>query len=239
LSEVGRAPGRLKIGLMLQPGNGETSLPVMSDAANTVARQLISLGHHVEEARLTLGASWEAIVFANAQIWTATLVNWIEALAAASGRKISLDTLEPATMACYLYGKNAKAADFAAALDIRNQVTRAMGDWFGRYDILLTPTLPELPMAHGLYAAGADNMDGLEWTARLFRHSPFTPAFNMSGLPAMSMPLVQDAASGLPVGLQFGAGFAQESMLFRLAGQLEQAMPWIGRKPGIWAGALD
>jgi amidase len=79
-------------------------------------------------------------------------------------------------------------------------------------------------------------MDGLQWTARVFEHSPFTPVFNVAGTPAMSLPLAMSRQQGLPIGLQFAARFGAEEVLLRLAGQLEQALPWHERKPRIWVG---
>ena len=79
-------------------------------------------------------------------------------------------------------------------------------------------------------------MDGLQWTARVFEHSPFTPVFNVAGTPAISLPLGMSGKHGLPIGLQFAGRFAAEDVLLRLAGQLEQALPWYQRRPKVWAG---
>ncbi|PLZ01761.1 amidase [Burkholderia sp. WAC0059] len=236
LSEVGRDPGRLRIGLMVDPWNGDRTDPAIAAATKATARHLEGLGHHVFEVMPSLGVAWEALVRANAIIWTGTLVGWIEGLAAATGRAIDETTLEPTTLACVRYGQRASAAEFAAALDLRNVVTRAIGGWFEQFDVLLTPTLPHGAPAIGTYSQGADSMDGLEWTDRVFRHAPFTPPFNVAGVPAMSVPLESDPTTGLPIGMQFAAGFAREDILLRLAGQLEQSRPWNARRPLVWAG---
>jgi amidase len=236
LAQVGRDPGRLRIGLLDTPWNGAALDPEIAEATLTVARELEALGHRVERVTAALGTSWDSFVQANAHIWCATLVRWIDGLAAATSRPIDLSTLEPATLACYAYGLQARAVEFAGALEVRNLIARSVAGWFDDFDVLLTPTLPRLPHALDTYSRGAQTMDGLQWTARVFEHSPFTPVFNVAGTPAMSLPLAMSRQQGLPIGLQFAARFGAEEVLLRLAGQLEQALPWHERKPRIWVG---
>ncbi|RON50149.1 amidase [Pseudomonas frederiksbergensis] len=236
LAHVGRDPGRLRIGWLETPWNGAAIDPDIAAASHAVARELEALGHHVEPVSAPLGTSWDSFVEANANIWCATLVRWINGLAAATSRPIDLTTLEPATLACYAYGQQARAVDFAAALDTRNLIARSVAGWFEHFDILLTPTLPRLPQTLNTYSLGAEHMDGLQWTARVFDHSPFTPVFNVAGTPAISLPLGISRNQGLPIGIQFAARFGAEDVLLRLASQLEVAMPWHQRRPDIWAG---
>lgn len=236
LAQVGRDPGRLRIGLLDTPWNGAALDPEITEATLAVARELEALGHRVERVTAPLGTSWDSFVQANAHIWCATLVRWIDGLAAATSRPIDLSTLEPATLACYAYGLQARAVEFAGALEVRNLIARSVAGWFDDFDVLLTPTLPRLPHALDTYSRGAQTMDGLQWTARVFEHSPFTPVFNVAGTPAMSLPLAMSRQQGLPIGLQFAARFGAEEVLLRLAGQLEQALPWHERKPRIWVG---
>ena len=236
LAQVGRDPGRLRIGLLDTPWNGAALDPEITEATLALARELEALGHRVERVTAPLGTSWDSFVQANAHIWCATLVRWIDGLAAATSRPIDLSTLEPATLACYAYGLQARAVEFAGALEVRNLIARSVAGWFDDFDVLLTPTLPRLPHALDTYSRGAQTMDGLQWTARVFEHSPFTPVFNVAGTPAMSLPLAMSRQQGLPIGLQFAARFGAEEVLLRLAGQLEQALPWHERKPRIWVG---
>ncbi len=239
LSEVAREPEPLAIGVMVDGWHGERSDPAIAAATWNTVRLLESLGHRVIEMRPALGMSWDAFVELNATIWCATLVGWIDGLAAATGRPIDDTTLEPATLACYRHGQAARAAEFAAALAARNTVTRAVGDWFGQVDVLLTPSLPRMPPAIGEYGAGAASMNGRDWTRHVFAQAPFTPPFNVAGVPAMSVPLETHPATGMPIGMQFAAAFAREDRLLRLAGQLERARPWAGRRPPVWAGDRD
>ncbi|MFJ2628359.1 amidase family protein [Streptomyces sp. NPDC087532] len=192
-------------------------------------RLLESLGHRVEDVKVDLGVDWEEFVLAGARQWTANLTASVDELAAAFGRPIDLSTLEPPILASYHYGQRVSGAQFVAALAIRNRVARSLARHFDAHDVLLTPTLPELPPALGTHAEGAETLDGLGWLRCLFDISPFTVAFNAAGTPAMSVPVTADAETGLPIGVQFAAGCGLEGRLFRVAGQLEQASPWSGR----------
>ncbi|MEV0278827.1 amidase [Streptomyces sp. NPDC050610] len=234
--EVTRSPGSLRIGVLPQAWGGRrTTAPVAEALARTV-RLLESLGHRVEEVEVDLGVGWEEFVLANARLMTANLTASVDELAAAFGRPIDSSTLEAETLAGYSYGQRVGGADIVAALAVRNRVARSLAHHFDVHDILLTPTVPELPMRLGAYAEDTGALDGLGWIERLNDRSPFTMAFNLAGTPAMSVPLTADAATGLPIGMQFAAGYGREDRLFRLAGQLEQASPWSGRIPAVWAG---
>jgi len=221
--------------LMVAPRRFTDAVRAALDAS---VRLLEELGHHVEEVSPDLGVPWDAFVQANASIWCANLVPWMDGVAQESGRAVSPDTLEAATLACYRYGQTVSAVDFVAALDVRNTVTRQAGALFGRYDVLLTPTLPDLPWPLGRYGESEAALDGPGWTARLFEHSPYTPLANVAGLPAMSVPLAM-SADGLPIGMQFMAAYGNDGTLLRLAGQLERAAPWGQRRPAVWAGNTE
>ncbi|MBV4457832.1 amidase [Pseudomonas sp. COR58] len=236
LAQVGRDPGRLRIGVLDTPWNGAAVDPQIKEALSAAARELESLGHRVETAQAPLGVSWDAFVEANAHIWCASLVRWIDHLAGVARRPVDRSTLEPATLACYAFGQQSRGTDFAAALELRNSIARQVAAWFGTVDVLLTPTLPQLPQALGTYNHGAERLDGRQWTARVFEHSPFTPVFNVAGTPAISLPLGL-SRSGLPIGLQLAARFGADDVLLRLAAQLEQALPWRARRPPLWAGS--
>ncbi|GGS47205.1 amidase [Streptomyces griseoviridis] len=234
--EVTRDPGALRIGVLPHAWGGRrTTAPVAAALARTVSL-LESLGHRVTEAEVALGVGWEEFLLASVRQWTAQLAVQIDELAAATGRPVDATTLEPPTLAGYRHGRKVTGTEFVTALGMRNRVARSLARSFDAYDVLLTPTLPELPVPLGTYAEGVAELDGPGWLDRLFDRSPFTAAFNVAGTPAMSVPVVADAGTGLPVGMQFAAGYGREGRLFRLAGQLERAAPWSGRTPAVWAG---
>ncbi|MGV9264953.1 amidase [Kitasatospora sp. NPDC003701] len=234
--EITRSPGSLRIGLLTRPWGGRTVDGTVVDAALRSARLAESLGHRVDEVEVDLGVGWEEFTLANARLWSTNLVTWIDGFAAALGRPVDSTTVEPEMLASYTYGQRVSGTEFVHALTVRNSVARAIGRYFTAYDLLLTPTLPEPPVRLGTYAEGAAGADGLGWLAQLLHRSPFTAAFNVAGTPAMSVPLETDPATGLPVGIQFAAGYGREDVLFRLAGQLERAAPWAQRTPAVWAG---
>jgi amidase len=235
LAGLQRAPAGLRIGLMTTAWSGQQPSAETGAAVRAAAALCRDLGHAVDDAAIPLGVSWEAFVHANAQVWCANLVGWVDGFAATHGRPVDLSTLEASTLACYEYGRRAAAPAFIAALDVRNRVSRALAAAFQHHDVVMTPALPDIAQPIGAYATGTAHMDGLDWTGHVFRHSPYTPAFNVAGLPAMSVPLGHSAA-GLPIGVQFAAGWGGDDLLLRLASQLEAAAPWHTRIPAIWAG---
>ncbi|MEU6996033.1 amidase [Streptomyces sp. NPDC046465] len=234
--EVTRHPGTLRIGVLTHAWGGHRTTAPVADALSRTVRLLESLGHRVEATEVELGVDWEEFLLSNARQWTANLTAQVDELAAATGRPVDSSTLEPPVLASYHYGQRVSGTEFVSALAVRNRVARSLAQYFDAHDVLLTPTLPELPVPLGTHAEGTAAMDGLDWLRRLFDLSPFTAVSNVTGTPAMSVPVTADAATGLPVGMQFAAGYGKEGLLFRLAGQLEQASPWSGRTPGVWAG---
>src|SRR5262249_32130399 len=131
--------------------------------------------------------------------------------------------------ATYVAGKALPATHLVAAEEHYNLVTRQVARFLAGYDILLTPTNTCLPLpldAHDLDAPGATVQDLFDHLAPI---ETFTALFNGTGHPAVSLPL-HVGRSGLPIGLQFVAGFGREATLFRLAAALEQAQPWSGRR---------
>lgn len=173
---------------------------------------------------------YEAFMQAMAVIWCASLTFRLDSVAAATGKTVGLDTVEAATLACYERGTTLTASDYLTAQSVFNRVSRACGEFFQSIDVLLTPTTDGPAPLIGTLNQNAPGFDADSWFANVFGYAPFTALFNVTGQPAMSVPLAQ-SADGLPMGMQFVAPYGDESTLFRLAGQLEEARPWSARRP--------
>lgn len=229
-------PGPLRIALQTRPLDGQALHPSVQRALLNTARQLEDLGHRIEEIQPDIGLSWEAFVELNARFWSTNTAAWVDAIAAATGREVSARFLEPATLGLYELGKSLRATDLLGALWERNLVARRTGQLFERYDVLLSPTLPGLAPEIGRYNQGQEQLDGRGWMNRVFTQSPFTALANVTGTPAMSVPLGWDASSEMPIGLQFMGAFGSEGLLLGLGAQLERVAPWAARRPAVWAG---
>jgi amidase len=238
LAQVGTEPGPLRIAMMTHAWGGRRTTSSILKRLAQAAQLCASLDHEIEEVEMALGVSWDAFVHASSVLWSANIAAWIDDMAAVTGRKIDATTLEPQTLATYRTGHSIRGVEIIRALDLRNCVTRSAAAFFSNYDLLLTPTLPDLAPLIGTYALDATGIDGHQWTNHVLSRSPFTPVFNAAGFPAMSLPLFTDDASGLPIGMQFVTPSGRENLLFRVAGQLERALPWAGRRPRIWAGSM-
>ena len=131
----------------------------------------------------------------------------------------------------YWVGVKLMKAGAVAYLESRAWIgmwARRMADWWDGHDLLLTPTLGAPPPQLGWFAADGPEHEG----RRIASVIPYTAQFNMTGQPAVSLPLHWTPA-GLPVGVQLVAGYGREDVLVRVASQLEQAAPWADRHPAL------
>jgi Asp-tRNA(Asn)/Glu-tRNA(Gln) amidotransferase A subunit family amidase len=226
LQAMRRAPGRLRIALQRAPISGSPVDAECAAAVDDAARLLEALGHHVEPAQPpgdapALGQAMWALVAAGV---TATLLR----RAAVLGRALREDDVEPVTWRAVLHARTQSALDHAQALTTVHAQGRAMAAFHERWDILLSPTLGQVPQPLG--PQRMDNPDAAEYAAAIQRFSPFTAQQNISGQPSMTLPL-HWTPGGLPVGVMCSAAFGREDRLLQLAHQLEQARPWFGRTP--------
>jgi len=232
--QVGIPPGRLRIAWTTTPASGTRIDPECEKAVHEAVRLLEELGHTLVEGRPQY--DWEAFLENVHVIWTAYTTSAVDALAMALGRKPGPDNLEAVTLACYEDGKRYTAVDLLNAMAHGNLLSRQVGAFFQNVDVLVTPTLARPPAPLGELDQNRKVMTAMEWTRQVFTYVPFTPIFNSTGQPAVSLPLYW-SASGLPVGVQIAGRFGDEATLFRLAAQLEEARPWAGKRPPVHAAA--
>ncbi|HVN50119.1 MAG TPA: amidase family protein, partial [Acidimicrobiales bacterium] len=232
VDEVGADTGRLRIGLQTAaPGGGVTTHPDCVAAAEAAGRLLEGCGHTVEPT--TLEALEDPTLTEKfVLIWSAGVAydidhHWPSRI----GRAITAEDVEPLTWALAEFGRGATAGDFLAARDWIQGCARRVAAWYdGGWDLLLTPTLAEPPPRLGEFDSPPDDpMNGLLRAATLV---PFTPPFNATGQPAISLPL-HWSDEGLPIGVQLVAPYGREDLLLRVAAQLEQAQPWAHRRPPV------
>lgn len=245
IAEVGAEPGRLRVGLLTaSPSRGEPVDPDCVAAATGAARLLESLGHDIEVAhppgleREEWGQNFVAL-------WAAGVALGLETWGRRLGRRLGRDDVEPLTWALAELGDSLGVLGLLEAHAWLSDGNRDVAQWWrdgaeperrdapgAGFDLLLTPTLAEPPVPLGTFAPPPDNP--LESIYRAGVFCPFTPPFNVTGQPAVSLPL-HWSAEGLPIGVQLVAAYGAEDVLIRVAAQLEAAQPWAGRRPPVCA----
>ena len=225
LKEVGAAPGRLRIAFFTKGASDQTH-PECIAAAMDAAELCEGLGHRVEEASPSIAyepllQAFQLVVRAH----TASLLNLIGRM---QGRQVTADMVEPQTWELARAGRKASAADLSEAKSLFNTATRTVASFLRSYDVILTPTLGEPPRELGYF--DTVNLPLNVLGERVFHFIPFTWLHNVTGCPAMSVPLYWND-DGLPIGVQFAGRYADEATLYRLAGQLEETRPWRNRVP--------
>jgi amidase/6-aminohexanoate-cyclic-dimer hydrolase len=227
LAEVGRDPGRLRIAFTDKSPYGEAIDPEIAAVTREIAAQLSGLGHHVEERAPQLPADPAVVMSTIVAANTALSVRLTEQR---FGRAMTDRDFEILTLASAHNAQKATATDYVAAQLSAFQISRTLATFFEACDVFLCPTLCSPPLRIGELNTMAEDLSHIPPILR--RYMPATSMFNMSGQPAMSVPLAWNSA-GLPLGMMFSARFGDEATLFRLAAQLEQVRPWKHKLPPI------
>ncbi len=160
-------------------------------------------------------------------LWTAGATATLDGLEFVSGREVTRDLVEPLTWALAEAGRKRTASEYLLAIGFLQRVSRMVARFMKDIDVIVTPTQAEAPLPLGTFSSPDEPLEAL---FRAGQFVPFTPLQNATGQPAMNVPLHWNDA-GLPIGVQFVGRYGDEATLFRLAGQLEEARPWAGRRP--------
>ena len=228
VAEVDATPGRLRIGFRTRTPEGEPSGADAVAGVEATARLLEELGHDVAPTDIpaldgSYGDGFVTILMAaigrDAARWSARL-----------GRDIT-NELEPFNQLGAHVAATLSAVDYIAAVESMQLAARRLSAWWDDHDVLVVPTSPELPPQLGEFAPTSTDP---KFGERLGRLVTFTEPFDVTGQPAISLPL-HWSASGLPVGVQLVAAYGREDVLIRLAAQLERAQPWADNRPGVCA----
>ncbi|WNG37807.1 amidase [Archangium violaceum] len=252
LQEVGTAPGRLRIAFSTSSLLGKNMHSECVAAVQDAVKLCQELGHEVVEDAPRFDR--EELVRAYLVIVAANVAVQVEEIGALNGKTVGPTDVEASTWALAQIGNILTAADLQKARNSMHRASRIMAAFHERYDLFLDATLAYPPVRIGELALKPAELAALtvlrklplkpailkmfdELAGNSLERTPNTQLFNLTGQPAMSVPLYWNAA-GLPIGVQFAARFGDEATLFRLAAQLEQARPWAGRKPRISGRAL-
>ena len=216
----GPSKRRLTIGLYLK---GASDVEPASDVSNAVlatAKLCEELGHDVRMSRIDFGDGQLADDFLT--LWASFSGKAVEELEEKRGRKATLQDFEPLTLAFAQQYHNGGKEKIPAAADRLQELAKDINRQMSQYDVLLCPVLATAAPMIGRYSPTVPFDELVE---RMIHYVAYTPIFNVTGMPAMSVPLAWND-EGLPIGSQFAAKQGDERTLLELAFELEQARPW-------------
>lgn len=229
LEEAATDPGRLRIGFSVTPPDGNPIHPEAKTAVENTAKLLESLGHDVEEHNMGFDAdaAWKTYT----RMTAVATASAFEAMSAYIGHKVTPEEVSPTMWSIIQRGWEISGPAHATDVDLLRAYSREIATDLHPFDVYLTPTLTQPPRPLGYYDMNEPDHDkyNAKWTDAVFMFP-----FNISGQPAMSVPM-HWSAEGLPMGVQLVGRNNDEATLIRVAAQLERAQPWIERKPPICA----
>jgi amidase len=226
--EITRSPGKLRIAWSSETPSGKPVDPEIEAALERTAESVAALGHQVSPAGL--GVDYKGLYGAqrivSAANFAAAMARRIEAV----GRGPKAEDLEPLTWSLLEAGRRVTGAETFLALQTLRLLSRRILELFEEFDVYLCPVLGTVPPEIGYI--DPVNLDPKEIRRRQGIAFPFTPPFNFTGQPSISLPLWQ-SESGLPIGMMFTSRYGDEATLFRLGAQLEKEIPWNQRSPDM------
>ena len=227
LAALEKAPAKLRVALLDKSPVGTPIDPEVAAALNAAARLLEGLGHHVEP--VTLPLDWPSLMTANLTNIAVCTAADIDQFVEAWGRDPG-EGLEPAVANWRRMGLGHPALAHERALRALESGAIVLDRFMEGYDIILSPTLAEPPVELGLLSLS--NPDHGQFVETYTRFCPFVGLANMTGTPAITLPLGH-SSGGLPIGIMAQGRFGEDLLLLQLARQVEQAAPWAGRRPAV------
>ena len=235
--------GKLKIAFSTRSPIGTPVDPQCVEAVTKTAAYLDSLGHFVEEKEAPVDG--DKIAQSYMTLYFGEVAAELSFLQDILGRKARFSDVEPATWMLGLLGRVTSSEELILSLHEWDYAAFSMERFFEDYDLYMTPTTADPPTKIGELAMKSGEVSLMKWVSRLnlikiikksgfvddlirrsLKRTPFTQLANLTGQPAMSLPL-HLSGLGLPLGVQFIAAKGREDILYRLAGQLEETEHWI------------
>ncbi len=230
LTALQTSPRRLRIGVTFTTPWGPAFAPEVTEAVRSTAELLEQLGHAIEEHAFTsdLETAW---LHYNRMSAVQTVLDFQE-LAGTIGRPVQESDLVAFNWSLLERGRSLSGTEHAASVDMMRKANRQIQVELTPYDAFVTPTLTQLPRPVGYWDMNEPDVDryNAKWTDAAFMF-----AFNVSGLPAVSIPAAWTDRD-VPIGVQLVGRYGDEATILRLAAQLEEARPWIDRRPAVCAG---
>jgi len=221
-----RTPGALRVGLMLDPGVPTDLDPRAERAARDAAAALESLGHHVEEVAAPI--QLEQVIDMFTDLWAGMVSLGVRFGEMVTGREATEDLLEPLTWELHQRSLATASSTYLRSLAVLQRVARGVIEWSQQWDLILTPALAKRPLRIGQLDTGAP--DPMETFRASSDFTPFTPFVNVTGQPAISLPMYQ-GDDGLPLAVQLIGPPVSEGLLLSVAQQLETEQRWQERRP--------
>jgi amidase len=231
MDEIATPPGRLRIGFCTETVQGTPLHPDVKATFDATVKLCESLGHTMIDVP-TLGVHLRRLYKAQGFISGAIAVAGYEEWAERMKRPLDETTLEWLALIGYRGAKEIPAKDVAWGLQTIRLISREILALYRKFDVLLQPI--QISPAPALGFLDTMNVRAREFNMRQGQVYGLTPIANLTGQPSMSMPMAISAENNLPVSMMFSGRYGDEATLFRLAAQIEQAQPWIQRKPPVW-----
>jgi amidase len=230
MDEIATPPGRLRIAFNAETIQGIALHPDVQATFDATVRLLGELGHTMIEKPslgLNLRKLYSAQGMVSGSMMNADLAEWSEKM----GRPLDESTLEWLALSGYRAAQKITGQDAGWGLGTIRRIARQALGLYRDFDVLLQPV--QITPAPPIGFLDPMTVRAREFNRRQGQTFGLTPLANLTGQPSMSVPLGM-SKDELPIGMMFTGRYADEATLFRLAAQLEQATPWIGRKPRIW-----
>ena len=222
---VGAAVPPLEIGVLMNAPGGKAPNAEIGAALEEMAEFLGKAGHTVRRAAFPDSAD---IGTPAALIWLTAIAEEVDFYTQRLGRAPAPDELEALTRTGLALGKRSSAVDYVRARRALSRATRELAEAFAGFDFLMLPTTADFPPRIGQIDGRTPAFDLDRWNAESYGFAPYTEIFNVTGQPAISLPLAV-SRDGLPIGIQFAAPIGHDARLLSLAAWLERERPWDDR----------